>query len=120
VREQVRFPAPSLDTVHQSIADGNQYVCAINESIFKTACRRLINAGPSAEIIDAIVDPFANWQSADQIGGRRHRRDRDRRLRQLTDNPTELPAHERAIQFSLPAATKTRPNFGTHDPKVGG
>ena len=58
--EQMRRSAPPRDTLLQLLAHGEHNIRIANHLFFHAIDRDVVQAGPFAEIVNAVIDPTIN------------------------------------------------------------
>src|SRR5262245_35278383 len=108
--QQVRLASHRRDARAESFAGHHHIVHPGDELALHALERRPIEAGPSGQIVDAVIAPTIDGRRTDQIGYYRQPAEGNAPVgvrRQLGDGPVESPTIE-------PPA-RSRPEAGPHD-----
>ena len=66
--QQVGIPAHRRQSASQGLADGDQRVGPPDQRRFQVPQGTLVEPGPFAEIVHAVIDPAGHGQPADEVG----------------------------------------------------
>ena len=93
----------------QRLADGDQDVGLRDQlALPSAAAAGLVEPGPLAEVVDAVVDPALDRQAADQVGDDRQGRDGDRRARACAATTgVKLRSKQLAVEPAVEARSRT-------------